>query len=243
MRHVWIIVFFTFVLPFTVISSEIKVKFHFKFGFVKGGEGTMTISDTTFNGKAAINYHVIGRTTGLAQKIYDVYDVYETIVDAETLLPLKAIRDVKEGNYERYNETFFYHDRDSLYSERTDWKAMPKNTVDILSVFFYFINKNPFENMQPGDAVIFPTYSAEKIRDISIKYLRDEELKTRLGSFDTHVLKPSVKSKILNKSDGIKCHLAKETKVPIYAELDLTVGALKAVLRSYTIDGVEQNIK
>lgn len=243
MRHIWFIVYLLAFASINSAASEIKVKFHFKFGFVKGGEGTMTITDTTYNGKPAINYHVVGQTTGLAQKIYNVYDVYQTIVDAETLLPLKAIRDVKEGSYERYNETFFYHDKDSLYSERTGWKEMPENTVDILSVFFYFINKNPFENMQPGDAVIYPTYSAEKIRDISIKYLRDEELKTKLGRFDTHILKPSVKSKILNKSDGIKCHLAKATKVPIYAELDLTVGALKAVLRSYTIDGVEQNIE
>ena len=243
MKHLWLILSLLILLQFDGFSSEIKVKFHFKFGFVKGGEGTMTIKDTTYNNKPAIIYNVVGRTTGLAQKIYNVYDVYETIVDAETFLPLKAIRDVQEGSYERYNETFFYHDKDSLYSERTNWKAMPKNTVDILSVFFYFINKNPFENMQPGDAVIYPTYSAEKIRDISIKYLRDEKLKTKLGKFDTHVLKPTVKSKILNKSDGIKCHLAKETKVPIYGELDLTVGALKAVLRSYTIDGVEQNIK
>lgn len=243
MKLIWSILLCFFALTFSAKASEIQVKFHFKFGFVKGGEGLMTIKDTTYNDKAAICYHVVGKTTGLAQKLYNVYDVYETIVDAETYLPLKAIRDVQEGSYERYNETFFYHDKDSLYSERTGWKLMPENTVDILSVFFYFINKNPFEDMQPGDAVIYPTYSAEKIRDISIKYLRDEKLKTKLGRFDTHVLKPTVKSKILNKSDGIKCHLAKETKVPIYAELDLTVGALKAVLRSYTIDGVEQSIK
>ena len=81
-----------------VNAKEERIRFNLKFGILKGGEAEMTVTDTTLNGKPAIHYHVLGKTTGLADKLYGVYDIYETTVDAETHLPLKTIRNVKVGN-------------------------------------------------------------------------------------------------------------------------------------------------
>ena len=234
-----------FLLLFLVIQSvsgkEQVVRFNLKFGFVKGGEAEMTIKDTTFNGKPAIHYHVLGKTTGLANKLYGVYDIYETTVDAETHLPVKTIRNVKEGNYRRYNETLFYHDIDSINSQRSGWREVPDNLVDIISVFFYFVHRNPFEQLQPGDGVVYPTINAEKISDVSIKFLREEQIKTDVGNIDAYVLTPTVrKGKVLKRSDGVRFYLSKETKIPVYIEFDMRVGSLKAVLKSYKIDGIEQ---
>ncbi|WP_297085813.1 DUF3108 domain-containing protein [uncultured Draconibacterium sp.] len=222
-------------------ANEISIKFHLKFGFVKGGEAEMTIYDTIFNGQPAIHYHVMGKTTGLANKLYGVYDIYETTVDAETRLPVKTIRNVKEGSYRRYNETLFYHDVDSIYSQRSGWRAVPEDLLDLISVFFYFVHKNPFENLQPGDAVIYPTINADKISDVSIRYLRDEKIKTDVGEIDCHVLTPTVrKGRVLEKSDGVRFYLAKKDKVPVYIEFDMRVGALKGVIKHYKTNGVER---
>lgn len=224
-----------------VQSEEIKVRFNLKFGFVKGGEAEMVISDTIFNGRPALHYHVLGETTGLANKLYGVYDIYETYVDAETHLPVKTIRNVKEGSYRRYNETLFYHDVDSINSQRSGWRKVPDNLVDIISVFFYFVNKNPFENLQPGDAVVYPTINADKISDVSIKYLREEEIKTDIGKINCYVLSPTVrKGKVLKRSDGIRFYLSKDEKVPVFIEFDMRVGSLKAVIKSYQINGVKK---
>ncbi|WP_321997598.1 DUF3108 domain-containing protein [Draconibacterium orientale] len=237
-----LIVFF---LATQIASAEdVSVTFNLKFSFVKGGEAEMTISDTVFNGQPAIHYHVMGKTTGLANKLYGVYDIYETYVDTETRLPVKTIRNVKEGNYRRYTETLFYHDVDSINSSRSGWRAVPDDLLDLVSVFFYFVHKNPFENLQPGDAVTYPTINADKISDISIKYLRDEKIKTDVGEVDCHVLTPTVrKGKVLEKSDGVRFYLAKEKKVPVYIEFDMQVGSLKAVIKHYKINGVEQTLK
>ncbi len=243
MKRLIIIVLLLIITPLTTLADEVSIKFHFKLGFLKGGEAILTIKDTTFNGKAAINYRAVGRTTGLANALYSVYDIYETTVDAETLLPLKSIRNVKEGSYKRYNEALFFHDIDSIHTTRSGWKKMPDNCVDILSVFFYFIEHNDPGKMHSGDAVILPTYNADKINMVAVKFLREKRINTSVGKIDTYVLNPSVISKFLDKHDGIKCYMSKKNKMIVYADLDLTFGSLKAVLKSYKINGVEQKFK
>ncbi|MDX1286016.1 MAG: DUF3108 domain-containing protein, partial [Draconibacterium sp.] len=120
-------------------------------------------------------------------------------------------------------------------------REVPDNLVDIISVFFYFVHRNPFEQLQPGDGVVYPTINAEKISDVSIKFLREEQIKTDVGNIDAYVLTPTVrKGKVLKRSDGVRFYLSKETKIPVYIEFDMRVGSLKAVLKSYKIDGIEQ---
>lgn len=240
-----LLILISFVCSMQSLSAqEVSLKFYLKFGFVKGGEAEMTIRDTVFNDRPAFHYHVMGKTTGLANKLYGVYDIYETYVDAETRLPVKTIRNVKEGSYRRYTETLFYHDVDSINSTRSGWRAVPNDLLDLVSVFFYFVHKNPFENLQPGDAVNYPTINADKISDVSIKYLRDEKVKTEIGDVECHVLTPTVrKGKVLEKSDGVRFYLAKDKKIPVFIEFDMRVGSLKAEIKHYKVDGVDKSLK
>src|SRR5665811_2505539 len=80
----------------TVSAKKENIKLNLKFGFIKGGEAELIITDTVFNGIPAIHYAFAGHTTGLTDKLFGVNDAYETTVNAETHLPLKAIRNIKE---------------------------------------------------------------------------------------------------------------------------------------------------
>ncbi len=220
-------------LPNAFASKE-TIKFNLKFGFIKGGEARLIICDTTFNGRKAIHYYLKGETTGLANKLYGVDDVYETIVDAGTLLPLKSIRDIKEGKYRWYNETLFYHDIDSLNSKKSGWREMPEGMVDIISVFFYFIGQHLFEEIEIGHTVSLPTFHADKINDVTIRFIGEERISTSRGEEDCFVLTPVVdKGKLLKRSDGVKFFISKETKMPVLLEFEMKVGALRAILKSY----------
>ncbi len=181
---------------------------------------------------------IAGKTTGITNAIYGVHDIYETTVDADTYLPLKAIRNIKEGSYRHYNETFFYNDIDSLHSQRTGWSEMPHNLVDIVSGFFYFVNNNPFANLQAGDAVNYSIYHDDKIMSVSIKFLREEVIKTDIGKINCLVLAPIIETgKMFSSSDAIRIYISKEKKSLVYIELETTFGSLKAVMKSYIIDG------
>lgn len=240
-----ILIVFLFILGFQKLEArEEHIRFNLKFGFLKGGEAEMIIRDTVFNGKPAFHYYMMGQTTGLAEKLYGVYDIYETTVDAETFLPLKTIRNVKEGDYNRYNETLFYHDVDSIYSQRSGWRKVPPNLVDMISILFYFLHNQPFDNLTPGDGVTYPTLNADKVSDISVKFLREEMVETDIGPINCYVLSPTVaKGKVLKRADGVRFYISKEKKVPVFVTFDMRVGSLKAVIKSYKIDGVEQTTR
>lgn len=231
------------ILAFAHLASAKKavISFDLKFGFIKGGEAKFIITDTIYNNVPAISYHLVGRTTGLTDKLFGVDDEYFTIVDARTGLPMKSIRDINEGGYKWYNETLYYQDKDSIYSQKSGWRSVPDTLVDIVSVFFYFIDHYLMEDIEKGKKVTLPTFHADKIKDVSVKYVGDRTIKTDLGKMETHVLAPVVdKGKLLKRSDGLQFFISETTKVPVLLEFDMRVGALRAVLQSYTIDGVNQ---
>ncbi len=232
-----------FIFAFIQLASAKKavISFDLKFGFIKGGEAKFIITDTIYNNIPAVSYHLVGRTTGLTDKLFGVDDKYLTIVDAGTGLPMKSIRDINEGGYKWYNETLYFQDKDSIYSQKSGGRSVPDTLVDIVSVFFYFIDHYLVEDIVKGKKVTLPTFHADKIKDVSVKYIGDRTINTDLGKMETYVLAPVVdKGKLLKRSDGLQFFISKETKVPVLLEFDMRVGSLRAVLQSYTIDGISQ---
>ncbi len=228
----------------TLTAREERVRLNLKFSFMKAGEAEMTFTDTMYNGRAARHFHVLAKTTGLAEKFYGVFDIYETTVDAESYLPLKTIRNVKEGSYRQYEETYFFHDNDSIFSDKRGGRKVPDNLVDLISVLFYFIHNHSFENLAPGDAVVYPMINAGKISDIIVQYLREEVVETELGKVNCYVLNPTMdKGNVLNKTNGVHFYVSKDKKLPVFVNFDMRVGSLKAEIRSYTVDGEEQMIR
>ena len=53
------------------------------------------------DGKKVLRATSIGRTTGLARLFFKVDDIYETFFPKEKVKPVKSIRDIYEGGYER----------------------------------------------------------------------------------------------------------------------------------------------
>jgi len=241
MKRVLIIYILVFGMLIQATAKKESIFFNLKFGFIKGGEAELVITDTVFNNKNAISYHLIGRTTGIVNALYGVNDIYETTVDAETHLPLKSIRNIKEGKYRWYNETLYYHGIDSIYSQKSGWRVIPENLVDIISVFFYFINNHLINDLDQGKKLILPIFHADKISDVSITYEGEKKVETGLGEIDCYVLAPSVdKGKLLKRSDGLKFFVSKETNLPVLLEFDMRVGALRAIIERYNITGEKQ---
>jgi hypothetical protein len=118
---------------------------------------------------------------------------------------------------------------------------MPNNMVDIISSFFYFVREYNMDEMAVNEIKTLTSFHADKIDTIAIKYIGEKRVKTNLGKIDTYVLIPSVdKGKLLMSSNGLRFFISKELEVPVMLEFDLKIGALRAVLKSYKIDGVEQ---
>ena len=222
-----------------------EMEYILRFGFIKGGKATLTAQKEKLNKKQTIHYHMRGRTTGLVDKIYEVNDVYESWVDPESFLPYKSVRNVKEQKYRFYDEVLFDHVNDSISSLKSGKKKVPSNLNDLISVFFYIRQNHYFEALLAGKQFQIPVHHGNELFMMELEYLGVESIETKIGNKQCYVVSPKVpKGKLLKGSDGLKIYITKDdNRLPIYAEFDLVVGALKCELNSYKINGVSQMTK
>ena len=104
------------VKPNRAFIKDEKLTYQIKYGFVVGGITTLSLTDTIFDDKKVFHARAIGQTTGLANTIYGVQDVYESWFDKKTNLPLKSIRNIKEGRYKHYNEVTYNRNNNTITS-------------------------------------------------------------------------------------------------------------------------------
>lgn len=241
MRHFLIILFLT-TYATTFAQPNEELKYYMRYSFFRGGEATLSVEDTTYNNKPAIHLHLDGNTVGVANMLFEVHDVYESIVNPETFLPYKAIRNIKEGNYRWYNEALFYHDKDSLYSKKSGPKKVAPNTIDFVTAFFFMRNTEYLDQFDGGEEFTIPVYHADEFFMMHVKYLGKTRVKSRLGKKECHIIQPRIdKGKVLNSNEGLKFYITNdEARIPLLLEFDLKVGALKCELYSYKKNGKEQ---
>lgn len=221
-------------------GNRAELTYNLKYGFVKGGEARIIIQDTIYQGRKAVWYFMEGRTSGITDKLYRVSNIYESVVDAGTYLPIKAVRNVREGSYRYYNEVYFYHSRDSIFSKRTGGIKVPAKLTDILSVFFYFVKQDFINKVEKGKYVTLPVINGHHISTIKIKHNGIQMVDTELGRVSSYILLPEVeKGKVLKTSDGLTFYITEKDKVPVQFDLDLKVGTLRALLSSYKLNGKE----
>lgn len=222
-----------------------EMEYVLRFGFIKGGKATLIAENEKINKKQAIHYRMRGRTTGIVDKIYEVNDVYESWVDPETYLPVKSIRNVKEQKYRFYDEVTYDHINDSLFSLKSGRKKVPGKINDLVSVFFYIRQNQYFEDLLAGKKVQIPVYHGDDLFMMELEYIGVEFIDTKIGRKECYVVSPKVpKGKLLKGSNDLKIYITKDkNRLPIYAEFELVLGALKCELNSYKINGVNQMVE
>lgn len=222
-----------------------EMEYVLRFGFIKGGKATLIAEKDKINKKPAIHYRMRGRTTGLVDKIYEVNDIYESWVDPETGLPIKSVRNVREQKYRFYDEVTYDHENDSLFSQKAGRIKVPEKINDLVSVFFYIRKNQYFDDLLAGKQVQLPVYHGDDLFLMELKYLGIETIHTKIGRKECYVVSPKVpQGKLLKGSDDLKIYITKdENRLPIYAEFELVLGALKCELESYKIGGVNQMVK
>ena len=116
-----------------------KASYTIQYGVITSGIGSLEVKSDTLDGKEVWHAKFFARTTGLADAIFKVIDIYEVYIDPETELPAKSIRNVHEGRYRRYNVVTFDHmtrsDSAILFSDLTGKHIAPKGYMISFHVF------------------------------------------------------------------------------------------------------------
>jgi len=212
-----------------------KLTFLLHYGILNGGRGTLEVHESTLDGKAV--YHAVARanTIGLADKLYKVEDAYESFIDPKTGLPLKAIRNIREGRYRYYNETYFDRDSNRVYSQLSGYHDTPEGIIDMVSALYY-LRLVDRSSLAVGDKIDLMTYFADEIYPLPVRYRGMETLKTRLGTYRCHVFAPVTEPGRVFKteSDMLMWFTDDDNFIPIRIQFDMWVGSMKVDLVEYS---------
>ena len=80
-----------------------KLTFNIRFGIINGGQAFIELKTDTLDGRQLWHSTLIGRTSGMVDKFFKVYDIYESWFDSTSIVPVKAIRNIQEGRYRYYD--------------------------------------------------------------------------------------------------------------------------------------------
>ncbi|MGC8825081.1 MAG: DUF3108 domain-containing protein [Bacteroidales bacterium] len=210
------------ILPNTFFQGGEKLTFQLRYGFIVGGRVTLTLEDK------GSTFHVKGEavTTGLADELFSVKDIYESYFEKESNLPVFAIQNVKEGKrYKYYNETRFDRKNNKVISSLSGEHDVPPDIMDMMCVFYY-IRRMDLSDVKSGDTYKINTFFSDKLFPFEIRYRGKEVIDTRFGKIACHKFAPIVEpGRVFKSKDDMLIWFTDDAnRIPILVSMQMVVG-------------------
>ena len=218
--------------PVFIDGEDLTFRVHY--GFITGGEARLTLRKEWLFGREVFHTVLIGKTTGLVDKLYKVYDIYESFFDPETNLPDKAIRNIREGSYRYYDEVIFNQKEQYVMSQRNGKVSVPKNTFDMASVMYY-VRRLDLANLKVNDIILLDTYFGDELFPFYIVYRGRETISIGSGQYKCFKFVPIVEpGRVFQKKDDMTIWFSDdENKIPVSIRFDIWAGSFRCDLTKY----------
>ena len=208
-------------------------------GWMKAGNATLEVSESTYKDKPV--YKVVGKgwTTGPVKWFFNVKDHYESHFDKITGQPYKFVRNIDEGGYTKNRTVDFDYVRNKAFIN--DLKENTKSTIDIdhniqdlVSAYYYLRDRYDTESIQEGDVVELNIFFDSEVFLFKLKYLGRETIQTKFGQIKCIKFRPYVMAgRVFKEEESLTLWVtADENKIPIKIKADLRVGSLRADLEA-----------
>lgn len=223
-------------------GEEIVYKLYYNWNFVwiSAGEVRFRVKDI----ESQYYVSAYGHTYSSYDWMFKVRDKYEAYIDKQSLLPVMAVRNVEEGNFRLYDKVGFNQERNFVVSERgkTSDKTkktqynIPNCTHDVLSAIYYIRNVD-FEQMGQNAKVPLTIFMDKETWPLGVRYKGKKKKKKikGLGTFNCLQLSPEViAGDVFDENTEMNIWVSDDqNKIPLLIESPISVGSVKAVLKSY----------
>ena len=204
-------------------------------GWVKAGNETLEVSESTYKNKPVYKVVAKGWTTGAIKWFFNVEDYYESQFDKETGQPYKFVRNIDEGGYTKNRIVDFdYVQKKALIN---DLKENTNTTVDIedniqdlVSAYYYLRDHYDTKTIQDHGVVELNVFFDSELFLFKLKYLGRETINTKFGKIKCIKLRPYVMAgRVFKEEESLTLWVtADKNKLPIKIKADLRVGSLRA---------------
>ena len=226
----------------TVYKPGEEIKYTINYGVITAGAVTLELKEAKYNGKTVWHSKLTGKTTGVADAIFTVLDIYESYMEPETGLPVFTIRNIREGRYRKYNEVIFDHktrsDSTILTSDLTGVHIAEKGILDIISCFYHLRNNIlPLkkDSFKEGDMITMNTWFTDQFYPVILKYVKTEEIKTKAGRMRCYKFNPvTEKGRLFKTEEDVSFWFSADKNfLPVKIRFDIFVGAFVVEMTSY----------
>jgi hypothetical protein len=231
-----VFVVFLVLLPGNVFAFNIPEKLIFDLTWTGLEAGTATLE--IVNDKGHVKIISTARSADWLSAFYRVDDRIESVLkNTQTIafigLPENYRVKLREGRHRRNKEVIFDHaNRQATFIDHLDNEKktfqIGENTLDPLSSF-YFIRTKKYE---VGKSVYVDIFDSKKLWNLEVQVIRKEKIKTKLGEFDTVVIRPLMKSEgIFDRKGDLYIWLTDDLKrIPVKMQTKVLVGSITATL-------------
>lgn len=210
------------------------LRYKISYGFLDVGNATMRVYLAN-NGDYPVYFvKAEARTDALADKLFTIYDVYESYIDISTGLPIKSIRDIAENNYRYYNEVVFMRSTKQVFSSRSGVHAVPDSILDILSAFYY-ARRFTFTKLKVNQMVGFNTYFSDEIFKFEMVYKGLEMVKTSFGWIECQKFVPVVElGRLFRKRNAVVFYITNDdNRLPVKIQLKMFFSSVEVNLEEF----------
>ena len=222
-------------------GEKLVYKLYYNLGllWIPAGEVTFTVRENKEN----YELKAIGKTYKTYESIFKVNDYFYSKIDKKTLLPQNFVRIVHEGNYTLYDSIRFDQKNNLAFTYHGKSKSEAKSSVhkfntcmqDMMSNLYYMRNIDLSE-MKKGDKIGTKMFFDKEVFPINIGYDGQEVKNIKdLGDFKTLRIVPDVvEGSVFKKGDHMTIWVSDDSnRIPLLIESPITVGSVKAVLKSH----------
>jgi len=217
-----------------------KAYYNWKIVWIPAGEVRFKVSESEDEYKM----EVVGKSYTSYDNIFRVRDFYSTTVDKETLQPKTFVRYIEEGKYKKFDSLYFDQKNGVVHSFNGKTKETARNiqfdidacTLDLLSVM-YSLRNTTVEDYSPGEFLDISMFIDEETYQIHVVYDKKEKKKIKgLGKFPALKVNPElVVGNVFKKGDVMNIWVSDDkNKIPLLIESPISIGSVKAVLKSYS---------
>lgn len=215
-------------------------KFKINYGIFNAGVATLTLSDTVISGTPMYHAKGYGYTTGATKLFFKVEDDYQSYFEKGSVKPHRFVRKIDEGGYTKNQKGYFNYRSNTVLvkdfkNDTENTYSIHKDVQDIVSAFYYLRKHPKISKLKEGESIEIDMFFDGEIFTFKLKYLGNENLKTKFGTLATMKFQPYVQAgRVFKAQESLTVWVtADENKIPIKIRASLLVGSLKAELDDY----------
>ncbi len=217
----------------------LKFKLNYS-GWVKAGNATLEVKQSTFKNRAVC--HVIGKgwTTGAIKWFFKVNDRYESYFDKASGRPYKFIRDINEGGHVKNRVIEFDYEKkialvNDLRHKTKTIIPISSDIQDMVSAYYYLRDHYDTETIKVGQTVRLNMFFDNEIFGFKLKFLGRETIGTQFGNINCLKFRPYVMAgRVFHEEESVTLWVsADKNKIPIKIKADLRVGSLRSDLVAF----------